>query len=136
AAVFVFAVGATVFETRTLLARENTLRTITDHDRAVSDEITALRKDREQLQQRLSALHASSHSGGPQAPGPGETELAATLQQWLERIDRLRATLAEKPSLAIPELSLLEEKDWIDLASSSQLETDVDYRQALASLRA
>jgi hypothetical protein len=50
------------------------------------------------------------------------------------KVNKLKQRLQETPDLRIPELQLLTEEDWLK-AASGNLETDADYRRALAALR-
>jgi len=52
----------------------------------------------------------------------------------LANVSRLKQRLEETPNATIPELQFLTEQDWLK-AASGKLDTDVDYRRALASLR-
>jgi hypothetical protein len=54
---------------------------------------------------------------------------------WLKRIRLLKQRLEETPEARIPELQFLEDLDWVEVASKTELQTDTDYRQALAKLR-
>jgi len=54
---------------------------------------------------------------------------------WSERVNRLKAWLQAHPSEAIPELSQLPDKTWINSIYPFALETDDDYRQAMAVVR-
>jgi RNA polymerase sigma factor (sigma-70 family) len=53
---------------------------------------------------------------------------------WTARVANLRQRIASQPEQAIPELRFLSEDDWLD-AARQPLETEVDYRKALAKLR-
>jgi RNA polymerase sigma factor (sigma-70 family) len=54
---------------------------------------------------------------------------------WKQRVEQLRARLEQTPESKIPELQLVTEDDWLN-AARGQLETDIDYRKALSTLRA
>src|SRR5262249_9836042 len=53
---------------------------------------------------------------------------------WKQRVDQLRARLDQTPESRIPEIQLLTEEDWLN-AARGKLETDMDYRKALSTLR-
>jgi RNA polymerase sigma factor (sigma-70 family) len=59
------------------------------------------------------------------------TEVAA--KEWLAKVNKLKRRLAETPDANIPEFQFLTEQDWLN-AASGKLNTDTDYRLALASL--
>jgi RNA polymerase sigma factor (sigma-70 family) len=50
------------------------------------------------------------------------------------KVERLKQRMQDTPNARIPELQLLTEEDWISIANR-KLDTDDDYRQALAGLR-
>jgi hypothetical protein len=49
-------------------------------------------------------------------------------------VNKLKQRLADTPNASIPEFQFLTEQDWLN-AASGNLDTDADYRHALASLR-
>jgi hypothetical protein len=53
------------------------------------------------------------------------TEMLA--KRWLERVKRLKAKLAEMPEKSIPELKLLSDKTWLDIARSTGNFSDPAY---------
>jgi RNA polymerase sigma factor (sigma-70 family) len=55
-------------------------------------------------------------------------------KEWLNKVNKLKQRLEETPGAKIPELQFLTEQDWLNVASK-RLDTDVDYRRALAELR-
>ena len=58
----------------------------------------------------------------------------AAAASWANRVRLLKQRLEETPNAKIPELQFLSEQDWLD-AAKGNLNTDVDYRRALSSLR-
>ena len=54
---------------------------------------------------------------------------------WIQRVYRLDSYLSTNSSLGIPEMRLLSASDWLDAVSGTALETEADYRKALAHLR-
>jgi len=59
---------------------------------------------------------------------------AITAKAWLAKVNKLRERLEENPDAKIPEMQFLTEQDWLDVASK-KLDTEADYRRALAALR-
>lgn len=55
-------------------------------------------------------------------------------ENLVAKVNRLKQRLEETPNAKIPELQFLTEKDWLD-AAQANLNTDIDYRRALSSLR-
>lgn len=68
-------------------------------------------------------------------PGIDSGEYEAEIESWLRRIDRLAEYLELSESLRIPELEHLKARDWLDATNSVSLETEADFRAALALLR-
>lgn len=108
-----------------------------------------------QLHQQVSRLQADADARPPERPAAAATlsvpdrDLAAELARlrrelaelknspansWQDRVARLRQLLQRVPELAIPELQLTTEEDWLD-AAKPELETEEDYRRALAKIR-
>ena len=54
---------------------------------------------------------------------------------WIQGVYRLASYLSINSSLGIPEMRLLSASDWLDAVSGTALETEADYRKALAHLR-
>lgn len=59
---------------------------------------------------------------------------AIAAKAWLLKVNKLKQRMEDTPGAKIPELQFLTEQDWLDVASK-KLDTDADYRRALASLR-
>jgi RNA polymerase sigma factor (sigma-70 family) len=60
------------------------------------------------------------------------TEVAA--EAWLTKVNKLKQRLEEMPNAKIPELQFLTEQAWLS-AATSKLNSDANYRYALATLR-
>jgi hypothetical protein len=54
---------------------------------------------------------------------------------WKARAAELKRRLNEMPEQQIPQLQLLGEEDWLDVAKRAKLDTDVGFRRAIAQLR-
>ncbi len=80
-------------------------------------------------EQQLSALTVV---GVPDPAAARQVEIAA----WVERTKRLRQHFAEKPELAIPEMRLLTDDDWLRVTKNANLDTEKGTRLALAEIRA
>ncbi|HEX3626780.1 MAG TPA: sigma-70 family RNA polymerase sigma factor [Verrucomicrobiae bacterium] len=52
----------------------------------------------------------------------------------MDKVNRLKQRLADMPDAKIPEMQFLTDADWLK-AANRNLDTDTDYRKALASLR-
>ena len=58
----------------------------------------------------------------------------ASAKALAAKMNKLKQRLAETPSAKIPELQFVTEQDWLN-AANGKLDTDADYRRALALLR-
>lgn len=59
---------------------------------------------------------------------------AAAARALTDKVNRLKQRLADTPGAKIPEMQFLTDEDWLSAANRS-LDTDMDYRKALSSLR-
>jgi RNA polymerase sigma factor (sigma-70 family) len=87
------------------------------------DEVAGLHNDSQELAQ-LKEADAKA----------GDDPTWAEEKAWLARVSQLKQRLEKTPEARIPELQFVTEQDWLD-AARGKLETDKDYRGALASLR-
>lgn len=63
--------------------------------------------------------------------GPiGDTMTESSLEQWLQRVDRLKTWLEQKPELKIPELDFANNEDWLFATYHNRLENEDDFRRA------
>lgn len=81
-----------------------------------------------QAEQQLDALDPARRPG---AAALRHSEIAA----WLGRTKQLRQLFAENPALAIPEMKLLTDDDWLRVSQHAEFDTERDRRRALAALR-
>ena len=66
---------------------------------------------------------------------PANDPILVAAQSWLSRVTQLKKRLEQMPEERIPELKLLEEKDWLAAVQDSRLNSDNEDRQALGTLR-
>lgn len=107
-------------------------------------EIFELRAELTRLQAELvrSRTENSTGEGESQTARAAEVRAIAgdeiyenALSAWIGRVRRLEVFRAKHPELAIRELSLLNEFDWLDATKQASLETEADLRKALSELR-
>jgi RNA polymerase sigma factor (sigma-70 family) len=60
--------------------------------------------------------------------------LNSTAKDWLGRVNKLKQRLEQSPDAKIPELQFVTDQDWLN-AAHNPLDTEIDYRRALATLR-
>ena len=95
-----------------------------------------------QLRGEVTRLRASSNELAQLKAGSGKTDESseAEMSGWLERLKLLKQRLADAPGMAIPELQLLDEQDWLkaafDYRKNPKADSDTDFRLAAAEARA
>lgn len=112
------------------------------HD-AATTELRRLRLEADALRRAFTATTAEIAQAEKQleaaAPAVVSGRSAAQrneIASWVERVKRLRQVIAEKPEIALPEMRLLTEDDWLRVAKNARFDTEKDTRLALAELRA
>ena len=105
--------GETVRQDRATLAE------LQIQNRKLSDELVALRSAK-------AALDAQARANEP---------FVDELDRWLKRISQVKAFGASNPGFVIPEMKALTVADWLEVTRDKPLETEADYRMALATLR-
>jgi RNA polymerase sigma factor (sigma-70 family) len=87
----------------------------------------------ELLKLRGEVTRLKSENAALAAP-PKDNPTQSAAKRWLERVQRLRDYSNAHPEAVIPEMKYLSDRDWLN-ATDRDLETDKDYRRAMASLR-
>jgi RNA polymerase sigma factor (sigma-70 family) len=154
------AIGATLYEARRASAARATAEEAQRQQAPLSDQVSQLTEQRDQALKRLDAtrqdleelrrsstdllamraennrlredVRSLSRSKPVNPSAASETE--AALKTWLVRVDQLKQRLQLSPDQKIPEMQLLSDQDWLN-AAKGNLETEEDYRSAMASLR-
>ena len=133
--VFAALAGTGLYEARLISAQRDQeqalLRRTADLERQVTDlrrqrDTTA--RDLQLAEQQLTQLPASA---APAADRPRDAEVKA----WLARVKQLRQLSAAHPDRQIPEMCLLIDDDWLQVARQASFDTEDQRRQAFASLR-
>lgn len=100
----------------------------------VDNELLKLRAEVAQLR---AEKRATTNAQTMRAQALGDDPLQETLRTLGDRAGRLKARVKDMPERQIPELALVQEKDWLDaVARVAGMETDDHARQALSNLRA
>lgn len=89
--------------------------------------------DTEAVQLRQSLQFVSAASARPDTSGTDDP-LGSPLRVWIQKVKSLTRFSAKHPELMIPQMDLLREEDWLDV-TRNKLQTEADFRAALASLR-
>jgi len=109
-------------------------RSVAAADRALAQldrHRTALARDLALAEEQLARIPPVRLPDAADAATGDERVVAA----WLARAVRLRALAAATPAARIPEMTLLDEEDWLRVAQTAAFDTEPQRRQALARLR-
>lgn len=123
-------IGAGVYEIRALASTRDRLTDLEDEAARLSTRAVAAREENAAARRQLAALKARAAEFGLPAP-VGDP----TIAELVARSDRLKQRFAAKPSLRIPEMALLQDPDWLNVARERPLVSDADERASLARIR-
>lgn len=101
----------------------------------VTAEIERLRAKLDELANREASSKEESHIPKLTTYATSSSAEPNVLSDWLERVEHLSSYLSANQSLAIPEMENLTPSDWLDVTKFRTIETDADFRIAIAKLR-
>jgi hypothetical protein len=128
----VVALGMGVYEVRALGGSRERLATLEREAAKLSVHEHAARAERDAARDRLTAFQAeTARSATASAPGRGDPVIA----ELVSRASRLKSSFESDPRLKIPEMALLQEADWLDVARLRPLDSEADLRASLAHIR-
>jgi RNA polymerase sigma factor (sigma-70 family) len=148
-AAFVATAGAGIFEAQQAAQLREQNQMLKEQQVPLAEQIQQLQHERDDATNRLAGLIADN---ARLKSNPNQTELlklrgevtqmrnqpndptGSAVKSLLGKVNKLKQRLEEAPDAKIPELQFLTEQNWLN-AASGKLETDIDYRRALASLR-
>ncbi len=116
----------------------------TERDQAVANLASARRKieqlrreagESEKLREEVAALRNSTRQLPEQRLPNSRLATATALQSLSARASLLKAKLEQAPDKKIPELQLVDEKDWIEAAMAAKTDSEDDLRKGLGRLR-
>jgi RNA polymerase sigma factor (sigma-70 family) len=146
-AALVAAAGTGVYEARQVSQLREQVQALQQQQAPLTEQIQQMQRERDDATNRLTSLvdenatlkrtptellKLRSEVTRLRADSNDPADTAA--KGLLARVNKLKQRLQETPDARIPELQLLTEQDWLK-AASGNLETDADYRRALAALR-
>ena len=141
--------GASLYEAHQTSALSNQMRALQQQQAPLVAANQQLQRERDDAINRLSTITGdneqskSNQSTAELLTLRGEVTqfkaaeadpLNVKAKEWLTKINKLKQRLEQSPDAKIPELQFLTDNDWLN-AAGGKLETDADYRQALARLR-
>ena len=115
----------------------------------LAEQIRQLQRERDDVTKHLAALQAENEQLKSNQNTAELLKLRGEVARWQNeandpidesakalaaKMNKLKQRLAETPSAKIPELQFVTEQDWLN-AANGKLDTEADYRRALASLR-
>jgi RNA polymerase sigma factor (sigma-70 family) len=142
--------GAGIYEARQTSQLSEQVRTLRQQQAPLAEQIQQLQTERNDATNRLTALAAEN---AQLKSNPNENELLKlrgeitqlrneannpsekAARALIAKLARLKERLEETPGAKIPEMQFLTDQDWF-YAANGKLDTDADYRRALAVLRA
>lgn len=132
------ATGIGVYEAALIQHNRSHLEGLRQKNETVVAEIRRLRTSRDGAARQLASVEHQIDARLAATTSPSSAEDRASearMEEWLAQVERLRQMLATRSNLNIPELQLLTEQDWFDVAAASRFESDEDVRRAAATLR-
>jgi RNA polymerase sigma factor (sigma-70 family) len=102
--------------------------------RAENNELKNSPKDLQRLRAEARKLRESTAELARTKNNSNDDSSMTEAVRWKQRVDLLKQRVEQNPDVAIPEMKLLTEKDWLD-AAKGDLNTDKDFRNALSTLR-
>jgi RNA polymerase sigma factor (sigma-70 family) len=146
ATVAVFA-GAGIYEAHKASTLRSQVQILQQQQAPLTERIRQLQHERDDATNRLASLadEIASMKRNPTELLKLRGEVArlqneandptdASAKALAAKMNKLKQRLAETPGAKIPELQFLTDQDWLN-AANGKLDTDADYRRALASLR-
>ena len=143
------AVSTGIYEASQVSSLRTQVQTLQQAQTPLAEQIQQLQRERADMINRLAALQAEN---AKLKSGQNKAELLklrgevaqlrhevndptdASAKALVAKMNKLKQRLAEAPNAKIPELQFVTEQDWLN-AANGKLDTDADYRRALASLR-
>jgi RNA polymerase sigma factor (sigma-70 family) len=141
--------GAGIYEARQASTLRSQVQTVQQQQAPLAEQIQQLQRERDNVTKRLAELQAeneqlkSNRNTAELLKLRGEVARLrneandptdASAKALAAKMNKLKQRLAETPGAKIPELQFLTDQDWLN-AANGKLDTDADYRRALASLR-
>jgi RNA polymerase sigma factor (sigma-70 family) len=140
-------IGSGLFAAKQAHDAQNAVRTLQAQQAPLAEQIQQLQAERDKAMNRLAGmadeLAQAKNNELELLKLRGELTVLKTAasdsvetgaKKWLENVNKLKRRLEETPAAKIPEMQFLTEENWMD-AGRFKLNTDTDYRHALACVR-
>ncbi len=150
AATFAVTAGTGIYEAHQASHLGDQVGTLQQKQASLAGQVIALQRERDEATNNLGLLRAELRQA---QAGQDTSELLrlrgkvaglqgtlndpseAEARELVARVNKLKQKLEETPAAKIPELALLEEKDWLAASRDWKLETEADFRKAFSGLR-
>jgi RNA polymerase sigma factor (sigma-70 family) len=141
--------GAGIFEARQAVHLREENQLLRQQQVPLAEQIQQLQRERDDTKSRLVSFLAENErlksnqntaellklrGEVTQIRNEANDPTGSAAKALLAKVNKLKQRLAETPNAKIPELQFVTEQDWLN-AANGKLDTDADYRRALASLR-
>jgi RNA polymerase sigma factor (sigma-70 family) len=147
------AVGTGVYEARRAARLENQLQTLTIKDPPAASSVPALETELDAAVKRIAALQRENDqlrqtaaevmklraevtrlSSENRERKPVEA-FAETAMEWKRKEAKLRRLMDQRPEQRVPEMDLIDDRTWLDIARDADLENEDGIRRAMSRLR-
>lgn len=133
----VLAVGTSLFQAVVISRQRSELTVQQERISELQHDLDRIRGERDRQARELDAADTELAKIRDVAEklAAADPAMEAALDEWLQKVIRLREYLDATPRSQIPELRYLTAKDWLDATKEGSLDTEFDFRRALSDLR-
>jgi RNA polymerase sigma factor (sigma-70 family) len=124
--------GGVVIEVRRHVQQRAQLAALAHEQSVLAARIETSRQDREASARRTREIEERLARRQSESPA---VELDAEVAAWFGRVTRLKQLAAESPQWTVPELRLLADRDWFEVARDATFDTGDSRRELLKALR-
>jgi RNA polymerase sigma factor (sigma-70 family) len=128
-------IGAGLYEVHAWNATMARRRGLEVEAAALASQETAARRERDTAVARVIEAKVAA-ARGASAVATGAVIADPTIAEWVNRATRLQHRLESNPAQRIPELALLKETDWLQVARERPVDSEDDLRASLGRVRA
>ena len=136
-AVFAVVAGVGFYQARLIARHSDELAALREQDDRATAEVRQLHLARAAAAAKLKDIEQRIDDRLAQARAlpPADAALETQMQEWLTQITRIKEFLAQRPEWDIPELKLLTDQDWFDVAATNRIESEEQFRRTTSRLR-
>ncbi len=127
--------GAVAYELRLTARQRAELSALNARRTALAEQLEKIRRQTADDAAALSALEEQSNRARTENADSSDSRTASETHAWLAKLATVRRLFAEHPERGIPELQLLELRDWLGVVKGLSFDTDEQTRKSLAAVR-